>query len=177
MPGSATTSTPRRWSTARIVVVGLAIAMVAMWGYVLYLAIGPGREDPPDRLTDARFAPAAEARCSAALDAVAQLPAAADTDTPEARAAVIEQANAVFADMLEDLSALAPAGEEGDMVAAWIADWRTYLDDREGYAEALRADPEAPFYVSARDNEQVTEYVDAFAADNRMPACGTPLDV
>lgn len=155
----------------------LAAAMVAMWAYVLYLAIGPGRQDPPDRLADPRFAPAAEARCGAALDAVAALPAAADAATPEARAAVIEEANAIFATMLDDLAELAPAGEEGDVVAAWIADWRTYLGDRRDYADALRTDPEAPFYVSARDNEQVTEYLDAFAADNHMPACATPLDV
>jgi hypothetical protein len=31
--------------------------------------------------------------------------------------------------------------------------------------------------VTAKDREQITEYLDAFAADNRMPSCGTPIDV
>ena len=62
-------------------------------------------------------------------------------------------------------------------MAAWIADWRTYLDDRAAYADALRTDPEARLYVTAKDHEQVTEYIDAFAADNHMAACATPIDV
>ena len=62
-------------------------------------------------------------------------------------------------------------------MAEWIADWRTYLGDREAYADALRTDPEARLYVTAKDREQVTEYIDAFAADNHMPACATPIDV
>ena len=44
------------------------VAMVAMWSYVLYLAFGPGRQDPPDRLDDPAFATAAQDRCDAALD-------------------------------------------------------------------------------------------------------------
>ena len=95
----------------------------------------------------------------------------------DARADVIEEANAIFEAMLTDLVALAPEGEEGDMVTAWVADWRTYLADRQAYADALREDPDARFLVSAKDNEQITEYIDGFAADNQMPACGTPLDV
>ena len=31
--------------------------------------------------------------------------------------------------------------------------------------------------MTAKDREQVTEYIDAFAADNHMPACATPIDV
>ena len=45
--------------------------------------------------------------------------------------------------MVDDLEPLAPTGEDGEIVAAWIADWRTYLGDREAYADALRTDPEA----------------------------------
>ena len=31
--------------------------------------------------------------------------------------------------------------------------------------------------MTAKDREQITEFLDAFAADNRMIACATPLDV
>lgn len=183
-PASASTSdvrppgrAPRRWAPTRLVL-GLSIAaMVAMWVYILYLAIGPGRQPPVDRLEDPAFASAAQDRCSAALDAVALLPTAQETASAPERAEVIEEANAVFGAMLDDLLALAPEGEEGEMVAAWVADWRTYLGDRQAYADALRSDPDASFLVSAKDNDQVTEFIDGFAADNRMPACGTPLDV
>ena len=79
--------------------------------------------------------------------------------------------------MVDDLEAIAPAGEDGEIVAEWIADWRTYLGDREAYADALRRDPEAQLLVTAKDREQITEYIDAFAADNHMTACATPIDV
>jgi len=176
-PADTAAEVARRWRPTRIVLAVVVAAMVAMWGYVLYLAIGPGRQDPPDRLEDPTFAPAAEARCRQALDQVAALPRAAETESPQARAEVILEANDAYAAMLRDVLVLAPEGEEGDIVAAWVTDWRTYLDDRAAYAEALRDDPEARFFVSAKDNEQITEFIDAFAADNRIPACGTPLDV
>jgi len=184
-PGSSSTSTatrapggpPRRWTPTRVVL-GVAIAvMAAMWVYILYLAIGPGRQPPLDRLEDPAFAGAAQERCSAALDEVALLPTAQETSSARERASVIEEANATFDAMLDDLLGLAPEGEEGEMVAAWVADWRTYLRDRQVYADALRNDPNASFLVSAKDNDQITEFIDGFAADNQMPACGTPLDV
>ena len=166
-----------RWSPGRVALLLLVLAMVGMWAYVLYLAIGPGRQPSPDRLGDPGFARAAEPVCSAALDEVATLPPAQQAETAAARAEVIAQANSRFAAMVDELEALAPTGEDGEIVAKWLADWRTYLEDRTAFAEALRRDPEAPLFVTARDREQVTEYIDAFAADNRMPACATPIDV
>lgn len=172
----ATTST-RRWTTTFVIVVVVSVAMVAMWAYVLFLAIGPGRQPPPDRLEDPAFAEAAQARCDEALDAIALLPPAIEAPDADARADVIDRANAELAAMLDDLAELVPPGEDGEIAAEWLADWRTYLGDRQAYAEALREDPEARLLVSAKGNDQVTEHIDAFAADNHMPACGTPIDV
>lgn len=167
----------RRWTGGRVFLTLLVVAMVSMWVYVLYLAFGPGRQPPPDRLDDPTFATAAEARCQVALAEVAALPRAVDAVSAADRAAVVAEANGSFAAMLEDLEALVPAGEDGQLVREWLVDWHTYLDDRTAYAEALRTDPEARLLVSPKDSQQVTEYLDAFAADNRMPACATPLDV
>jgi hypothetical protein len=166
-----------QWTRARIAVAVAVLAMVAMWGYVLYLAFGPGRQPPPDRLDDETFAREAEQVCAAALDDVAALPRAAQADTAAERAAIVDQANERFARMLDDLEPLIPDGEDGEIVTAWLADWRTYLRDREAYADALRIDPDARLFVTAKDRDQITEFIDAFAADNRMPACGTPIDV
>jgi hypothetical protein len=174
---SPTIDRPARWRPTRVLVMVTVLGMVSMWGYVLYLAFGPGRQDPPDRLDDPAFAVAAQARCDAALDEVAALPSASASATAAERADVVDEANDLFAAMLEDLAALTPAGEDGSLVRQWLADWRTYLGDREEYADALRSDPRAQLLVSAKDRDQITEYLDAFAADNRMTACGTPLDV
>lgn len=177
-PTTEVSETPtRRWKSGRVLVTLVVVALVAMWVYILYLAFGPGRQAPPDRLDDPSFATAAEARCRVALAEVAVLPRAVDAGSAAERADVVEEANASFAAMLDDLEALVPAGEDGRLVRAWLADWQTYLDDRAAYAVALRDDPEARLLVSPKGTRQVTEYLDAFAADNRMPACSTPLDV
>lgn len=166
-----------RLTPARVVIAVLIAGMVGMWVYVVYLAFGPGRQDPPDRLDDPTFSIAAEQRCGEALTQIATLQRAVETPDHGERADVVVQANGFIAAMLDDLDALAPSGEDGELVRAWLADWRTYLNDRSEYATALRSDPEARLLVSAKDHDQVTEHLDAFAADNHMPACATPLDV
>lgn len=167
----------RRWTAGRVIVTILVIGMVAMWVCVLYLAFGPGRADPPDRLDDPAFAAAAEIRCRQALTEVATLPRAADTASATDRADVVEQANQSFEAMLDDLDRAAPPGEDGVLVREWLADWRTYLGDRQAFAVALLKDPKARLLVTAKGRQQITEYLDAFAGDNHMTACATPIDV
>lgn len=163
------------------VLAGVVVAgMLAMWGYVTWLAIGPGRADPPDRVTDPAFAPAAETRCLAALGELATLPPARDTPEPVDRADVLDEANEIFAHMLDDLARLEPAGDDGRVVRLWLDDWRTYLGDREAYAARLRVDPNARMLVTSdprAGDRHITRLIDDFAADNDIPACATPLDV
>ncbi len=173
----APAAVPRRWSTGRVLVATSIVAMLAMWGYVLYLAFGPGRQAPPDRLDDPTFATEAQAICDAAHDDVDRLPAAIEAESATERADIVAEANERFVDMVRSLEAVTPAGEDGELVTEWIADWRTYLDDRAAYVDALRSDPEAQLLVTAKAQEQITEFIDAFSADNRMIACATPIDV
>jgi hypothetical protein len=176
-----TDAAARRWGPARVLIALVVLGLVAMWAYVLYLAIGPGRQPPIDRLDDPAFARAGEERCAEALDAVDALPVASESATATERADVLAQADAVFATMLDDLEAnldLAPAGDQRDRAAEWLADWHTYLGDREAFAEALRTDPGARLLVSEKEGEgrQVTGWIDEFANANRMPSCITPTD-
>jgi hypothetical protein len=166
-----------RWTTARVVIALVIALMLSMWAYVLYLAFVPGRQPPPDRLADPTFATEAQAICEAAHDDVSQLPRAVDAESATERADVVTQANERFAEMVDDLGAIAPDGEDGEIVAEWLADWRTYLQDRADHAEALRRDPDTQLIVTAKDREQITEYLDAFSADNKMISCATPIDL
>ncbi|MDP1818951.1 MAG: hypothetical protein Q8K58_03550 [Acidimicrobiales bacterium] len=155
------------------------LGMVGMWVYVLYLAFGPGRSPSPDRLSDPAFAVAAEQRCGRALDEVAALPSAQEADSAEDRADVIAEANERFDALLEDLEdlvRLAPAGDDREIVREWLADWGVFVADREEYAAALRDDARAQLLVTAKDGQQVTDYINEFAKDNEMPACGSPID-
>jgi hypothetical protein len=166
-----------RWTVGRVLVRVAIVLMVAMWVYVLYLAFGPGRQAPPDRLADPTFATDAQAVCDAAHDDVDELPSAVEADSAAERAEIVDLANQRFEAMIDDLEAIAPEGEDGELVREWIADWRTYLQDRADFVDALRVDADAQLLVTAKDREQITEFIDAFAADNRMIACATPIDV
>jgi hypothetical protein len=165
----------------RTVVLVVVCALVSMWGYVLFLAFGPGRQPPIDRLDDPAFAEAGEARCAEAVEQVEALPMASDSADAAERADVLAQADATFAGMLDDLDEmveLAPAGDQRRRAAEWLADWRTYLSDRQAYAEALRTNPGARLLVSEKPGEgrQITGWIDEFAEANRMPSCVTPTD-
>jgi hypothetical protein len=170
-----------RWSPGRLAVVAVVVALVSMWGYVLFLAFGPGRQPPVDRLDDPAFARAAEERCAAAVDQVHELPVASASHTAEERAEVLDRADAVYRSMLDDLDDmvdLVPEGDQRRRAEEWLADWRVYLGDREAYADALRADPDARLLVSSKPGEgrQITGWIDEFAKANRAPSCVSPVD-
>jgi hypothetical protein len=159
----------------------IVVALVMMWGYVLYLAFGPGRQPPIDRLDDPAFASAAEPRCAAALAEIDELPVASAAPDAAARADVLDRADAVYADMLDDLETqvtLAPAGDQRRRAREWLADWRTTLADRQAFADALRTDPDARLLVSEKEDEgrHVTGWIDEFAKANQMPSCVSPTD-
>jgi hypothetical protein len=160
----------------RIVATLIVMGLVGMWGYVVYLAFGPGRADPPDQLDDPGFAIAAEARCDRALDAIAELQPASQAPNATARADTLDAANAHLVDLLADLEAIRPNGEDGVIVGRWLVDWHTYVEDREAYAARLRDDEDARLLVSKKGRNQVTDYIDEFTKDNAMPACSTPSD-
>ncbi|HET6952187.1 MAG TPA: hypothetical protein VFI47_17530 [Acidimicrobiales bacterium] len=172
----------RRLTPTRMLLTLVVVALVSMWGYVLYLAFGPGRQPPIDRLDDPAFAEAAEARCADALETVDALPVASEATSAADRADVLDQADAAFAAMLDDLEGmteLAPAaGDQRRRATEWLADWRTYLADREDYADRLRTDPGARLLVSEKPGEgrQITGWIDEFAKANRMPSCVSPAD-
>ena len=159
----------------------VVVGMVAMWGYVVFLAFGPGRQPPIDRLEDPAFAEAAGPLCADAVTAVEDLPVASETHSAAERAAVLAQANDIFAGMLadlEDLTPLAPAGDQRDRAEAWLADWEVLLEDREAYAEALSRDDQAEMLVSEKPGtgRHVTGWVDEFALANKIDDCATPAD-
>jgi hypothetical protein len=180
-PGGQRGSTGR-WRPTRILILVVVAGLVSMWGYVVYLAFWEGRQPPIDRIDDPAFARAAEDRCAEAVDRVAELPAAQESTDPEERAAVLDEANATFAVMLDDLDdlvTLVPAGDERDNATEWLADWRTFLSDREDFADRLRTDgADARMLVSEKEGEgrHITEWIDEFAKANRMSSCASPMD-
>ncbi|NCY15954.1 MAG: hypothetical protein EBX39_04145 [Actinobacteria bacterium] len=164
--------------TARVLAVAVMLCIAALWSYTLW---GPTKKTPPGLLADASWAVQAQSTCTRAAAVIDALPAAFTAPDARSRAEVIAQANDALRTMLDDLAASAPpagASNDGRMIGEWLADWRTYLGDRDRYVDALDADPDARFYVTEKvKGQQITKPIDFFATYNDMPNCVTPGDL
>lgn len=175
----ATKRSRRRRRVGWILAALSAVVVLGMWAWVFgYHLGGSWRDDTPGRLANTTFPTLAEPVCAQAAAALAALPPAWATETPTARAEAVEGSVAVLGDMVSDLRTL-PTGGQDAAVSEWLADWDTFIADRDDYANRLRLDPEARFYVtqSDRDRRQITLAIDRFAETNRMPSCVTPADL
>jgi hypothetical protein len=167
--------TGRRWRPTRIIVVALVTRHDRHVGVRALPRHRPRPAGPPDRLDDPAFATAAQARCEAAHAVVGRCP----PPTGSRRRRPGRHRGRSQRHLHDDAGRARRhrplrRGRRSSSTA-WLADWRIYLGDRERYADALRTDPEARLLVTPKEREQITEYIDAFAADNKMIACGTPL--
>ncbi|MCU1499590.1 MAG: hypothetical protein JWM47_3543 [Acidimicrobiales bacterium] len=157
------------------VVVGLAIALFWIWIF----AGGPEKANP-DRLQDRAYVEQAQQRCEALRTDLDALPQASTAATADERADVVERANRLVQAMVADIEADAPTADgDREVLDRWFDDWHAYLDDRAGYVDALRADPDAKFLVTENDelHDTVDRTIEVFADVNDMPACATPGDV
>ena len=166
----------RGWTVGRVAAVVVVLAIVLMW---IYAFSGVAAKDPPDQLDDPAFASAAEPVCAATMDELEALPSARDAASPEERAQTVRDANALLATMVDDLDAIAPDGGDRDdrITGLWLADWRTHLEDRAAYADALAAGSTDAPQFTARGGRSITATIDNFAKVNDMASCASPLDL
>jgi hypothetical protein len=156
------------------------IVVAGFWAWVfVYQLQNRGEDDMLDRLDDLAWTADADEICATANERVAQLPSAPSTRTAAERADVIETANAEFEAMLVELEQIAPTGSSRDAAntADWIADYRIFLQDRLAFADAIRSDPDAQFFVTEKYGSHITKPIDRFARVNDMEACMSPGDV
>ena len=170
-----------RWTRPKVFAAAMVLLVLAgFWAWIfMYQLQNKGEDDMPDRLDDMAWTAEADAICAVTNDRVAELPSAQSTPTAEARADIIVEATAEFDAMLVALDDIAPAGDNRDAVitAAWLDDYRTFLDDRLEFAAALRVDPGARFLVTEKYGSHITKPIDRFARVNEMEACMSPGDV
>jgi hypothetical protein len=180
-PTEPTTGEPRpaRSRLARIPTVAIWTVVAASFGVWIYAFSGLARSDPPDLLDDEAFAPAAEERCAAALDDLAELPGALDAIDGGDRADQVRSANARLEQMLDELDGLVGGtARDVEITSGWLADWRVLIDDRYGYAERIEGDPSAQFLITDTGvSERLDRRITRVADTNDMPSCAAPGDV
>jgi hypothetical protein len=156
----------------------VALVVIATFLFWVYAFSGLAKRTPADKLADPAFSRAAIPICTAAMDQIDALPRANTAKTTGERADTIDQANAILTAMVGQLRTIPVAeGADRHLVDAWLADWDALIVDRQQYAQAVRHDPKAKFFVDDRDGQAITEPMDNLAAVNFMAVCQTPDDV
>ncbi len=166
----------QRWTWGRVAIVVAVLVMVGFWAWIFS---GAPKRANPDRLSDRAFVTRTEQRCRKLDRDLTRLPNAEDTTTPVARAEVLDRANDRVARFVDAIAADARrSGRDVRSVDGWIKDWRTYVNDRRDFADRLRKNPDARFYVSkSKLGDTVDGTIKVFADVNDMSACATPGDV
>lgn len=166
----------RRWPFA--LTIAAVLTLLGGWIYTLFI-YDPGLLI--DQLEDRTFPRAAEEICAEARGDLDQLPQAYDVHSAAERADAVAASNVILSSMVDRMEAVAPTepAKVRDGVREWLGDWRTYIADREQYAESLRVDPEARFLESpkASATKGITRAIDPFAQVNEMSSCTTLADV
>ena len=91
---------------------------------------------------------------------------------------MVDRANDELEAMLDGLDVDLPSSQEDQaVVRPWLADWRTYLDNRRDYADRLRTDPDAQLLVDEKFSDSIETVIGTFAEVNEMDSCVVPGDV
>ena len=170
------TKTGFKWTPTSIGLLVAVILIMLMWAFIL--SPWSKRGDVPTTLKDTTYTAAAEQACAATQASIKELPKAETASSPEERAGVLQQANAMVADLVASLHALQPkVADDRQYTDQWLEDWDGYLASRQAYAKVLATGKDARFTVQAEGGHPVTERMDGFAVLNHMPSCQVPLDV
>lgn len=159
----------------RIVAVVIVLAMVILWAMAF---AGYGKKPDVDILNDPKFTDAAEKICADMQEQVNALPSAGTAATPEQRAQLVDEGNAIMRTHLSDLEALpADKPETNQPVQLWLADYEQHLSDRARFARRLRTGDDTPFTETSHNGKGISRSIDRFARINDMESCKTPDDV
>jgi hypothetical protein len=150
---------------------GGVVVLVVFWVWALFFA----SKEAVNKIDDRAWAQRAEVICASYDVKLAELELQRSEDL-QVRAGLVEQSTDLLSAMLDEVVAVPPTDAKGQaIVPDWEADYRTLLQDRYNYAEALRAGNNVPFSETAVEGVPITERITTFAGDNRMPSCAPPV--
>jgi hypothetical protein len=162
------------------VFIGTAISLLGiMWVYALFFA----SKESINQIGDQAWQQRAESICNETAVARKEL---ADyrlitemgPDALSERADIVDKATAMLVEMLNQLAASTPTDAKGaELVPLWIADYRTYIADRNAYSQMLRSGVNNAFAETMIEGLPLSEKIATFAADNYMVSCKPPRDL
>ncbi len=158
------------------------LSFLAMAGFWVWAFSPLPKRGHPDNLNFPEFHQPAEVICLDARGQLDQLDKSWTIDSPQQLATQVSAASEILDAMVSELEALEdevalPETEERKKLRLWLADWRTYLGNRDDFVAKLELGERATFTHTAREGVTVAAIVDRFAEINKMAACATPEDI
>lgn len=172
------TSTRRR-NLGRLGLGGICVLIGAMWVYAFVFA----PRESINRVNDREWSRRTESICAAASVERAGLADFTKLDVHDTaqlvrRADLIDRATDIISAALDRIEQSPPADEKGSkIVPLWLADYRTYLEDRRDYADSLRLGTAVTFAETQVDGIPISEKIGTFARANEMGSCVPPYDL
>ncbi len=164
---------PGRWRKSpvrRVLLWGAVIGMLVFWVWALFFA----SKESINMVNDRAWAERAEAICVVYDPQIRAFEARASGDL-EVRAGLVDESTDLIGQMLDEVVAVMPTDDKGKaIVPDWEADYRILLADRHRYADQLRSGENIAFTETAVEGVPITERIEKFALDNRMPTCAPP---
>jgi hypothetical protein len=149
---------------------GSVVLLLAFWVWALFFA----PKESINMIEDRAWAERAEAICVAYDPQIRAFEGRANADL-DVRADLVDESTDLLSQMLDEIVAVTPSDAKGQaIVPDWEDDYRTLLDDRYRYADQLRSGENVAFTETAIDGVPITERIEKFALDNRMPTCAPP---
>lgn len=168
----------RRLRLGRIAALLLCLVLAAFWIYAFFIADTNKR----NLIGDKSWPEYAENICVKAEQERFKLADFSRIEgTPEEltkRAGLVEKATDGLDAMVQELGLRTPSDENGrNVVRLWLAEYRTYLEDRREYIADLRAGNNVTFSETAIEGVPISERLLTFANENNMGSCAPPTDV
>lgn len=163
----------------RFGLITICVAIAAMWVY----AFGFASKESANKINDREWAKRADTVCATARQertSLADLSRVDVNDTAQLakKATIIDSATDTLERMLTTIESQPPTDAKGlALVPQWIADYRSYIQDRRDYADEFRAGKSGTFAETQREGVPISEIIGQFAQDNLMDNCIPPLDL
>jgi hypothetical protein len=151
-----------------------------MWVY----AFGFAPRESVNKIKDDAWKARSEAHCQRAenerfaLQDLSEMKAS-DTSALRKKADIVELATDSLEKAIDAIAKDSPADAKGKaLVPQWLADYRTYINDRRVFIDALRTATVRPYFAESEvEGVPISERIGKFARENDMKTCQPPLDL
>ena len=169
-----------RQKLTRIGLTIVCLPIAAMWVY----AFGFASRESVNKIKDTAWQARSQAICLEAqnyrfsLEDLSKMDPT-DVDALKKKADIVDKATDSLEQAINKIAEQNPNDEKGKaIVPDWIADYRTYIQNRRQFSNELRTATRRPYFSETEvEGVPISERIGKFARENDMKACQPPVDL